>query len=92
MVKNQRRTRRNKTLTEEQRQFLNKNWVVLKDKALASYLGTTEGAVRKLRHQMGLNRRELKDHVQDIPLVVWMPRNSYEDYEKDRKSLGIYDI
>lgn len=92
MLKNQRRTRKNKDLTDEQRQFLKKNWVVLSDKALATYLGTTEGAVRKLRHQMGLNRRNLAKHVKDIPLVVWMPRKSYEDYERDKLSLGMDDI
>lgn len=89
---NYRRTRKNKTLTEEQKQFLIKNWIVLSDKTLATYLETTEGAVRKLRHQYGLNRRKIKDFVDDIPLIVWMPRESYEEYEQDKTVLGIEDL
>ena len=86
------RTRKNRLLTEDQKRFISKNWIVLSDVDIAKYLGTTRDAVRKMRSFMGLNRQDLKDKTPNIPVVIWMPRDSYEEYSKDRDAILIEEL
>ena len=85
-------TREVRKLTIEQKTFIKTNWQVLTDVAIANHLQTTEGAVRKLRHQMGLNKRKVKKFSTRIPLIVWMPRDSRELFDKDCLLIGIDEL
>jgi len=86
------RTRKNRILTTDQRRFVEKNWIILSDVEMSRYLGTTAVAVSKLRSKMGLSRLKQKDIIKVIPLIIWMPRDSYSDYIKDASSLSLEDL
>ena len=85
-------TRSNHRLSHEQKDFIKTNWQVLTDIAIAKHLNTTDGAIRKLRHKMGLNKRKVKKYSTRIPLIIWMPRKSREDFDSDCLSVSLEEL
>ncbi len=77
--------------TEEEKTFLKENYLFLSDKRLGTIFNRTEANIRKARQLLGLKRRgtALKDFIETTPVIIWMPRTSFEDYNVDLKQLKI---
>lgn len=77
--------------TDEEKLFLKENYLLLSDKRLGVIFSRTEANIRKARQLLGLKRRgrAIKELIEAIPVVVWFPRASFEDYDVDLKQLKI---
>ena len=80
-----------KYFTDEEKLFLKENYLLLSDKRLGVIFSRTEANIRKARQLLGLKRRgrAIKELIEAIPVVVWFPRASFEDYDVDLKQLKI---
>lgn len=71
-----------KHLTQSEKDFIALNCTYLKDQELADILTVmtgyprTAGAVRKMRCQMQVKRKEKRQ------IYILLPRNSYDEYKK----------
>lgn len=77
--------------TQEEKQFLKENYLLLSDAKLAEIFSRTETNIRKARQLFGLKRRGVltKEFIENIPIVVWFPRNAFKDANVDLKQLKI---
>ena len=80
-----------KYFTNEEKLFLKENYLLLSDERLGKIFDRTEANIRKARQLLGLKRRgaPLKEFLTATPVVIWLPRKAFEDYEVDLKQLKI---
>ena len=80
-----------KFFTEDEREFIEKNYLLLSDKKLAEILGRTPDNIRKQRQLMGLNKKgsDFKKSVAEAPIVIWVPRDIFDSHPIDLNKLKL---
>jgi hypothetical protein len=71
-----------KLLTDEIKEFLRANYLLLSDAQLANILGyDNEAIIRKHRNNLGLVRDDItlfKEYVKETPVIIWTERDNYK--------------
>ena len=80
-----------KYFTDEEKQFLKENYLLLSDERLGTIFNRSTSNIRKARQLLGLKRRGIsaKEFMASTPVVVWFPRKAFEGLDVDLKQLKI---
>ena len=76
-------------LSDEDKLFFKENYLLLSDEKLGELFSRTPDNIRKLRQLLGLTRRGIKQKDITPPVIIWLPRKAFEDYDVDLKQLKI---
>ena len=82
-----------KKLTEEDKEFLQDNYLILTDKQLGVLLGRSSVTIRKHRQLLGLKRdsKSIREALAERPIVVWLPLTAYKDKKLNLEKLKIQE-
>lgn len=77
-----RKKRPYKIFTDEEREFIEKNYLVLSDHKIAEILGRSSDNIRKQRQIMGLSKRrsDVKKALAEAPIIIWVPRDVFDNH------------
>ena len=82
-----------KRLSEDEKDFLRANYLLLTDKQLGVILDRKPDTIRKHRQILGLSRKrkDLQKVLAEVPIVIWMPRGLFGTKEIDLEKLKIQE-